>query len=153
MWKAAVRPFPLLQKRIVDGWAVLTKKKHAWSCRFKSTFHPDSFSFHFSFGCKLLGYVSRAVRSSVSWNYTKRTNPMSWENKNIHHQRPEQWTNWSISKSTNKLVLRGRVSQRRENHSGVKSSTVLRNKRGGGSAQSSHWVRDTCNKSTHSIVG
>ena len=37
--------------------------------------------------------------------------------------------------------LRDRVSQRREEHSGVKSSTV--HKKG----QSSHWVRNTCEKS------
>ena len=32
------------------------------------------------FGCQLLGYVSRAVRPSVSYNYTKRTIiPRSWK--------------------------------------------------------------------------
>ena len=41
--------------------------------------------------------------------------------------------------SENELFFRDRVSQRREEHSGVKSSTVHK-KEGRNSAQSSHWV-------------
>ena len=44
-----------------------------------SKFHGKLWQLYIFFVCKLLGYVSRAVRPSVSWSYTKRTNPMSWE--------------------------------------------------------------------------
>ena len=56
---------------------------------------------------------------------------MSWEKQNIHHQKADQWTNWS-NEPTNKFVLRGRESQRRENQF---------HRRALGSAQSSQGSR------------
>ena len=64
----------------------------SWGCRTWRRFNrADTESFvkfalvpSLFFVCKLLGYVSRAFRPSVSWSYTKRTNPMSWKTKNIH---------------------------------------------------------------------
>ena len=66
-----------------------------------------------------------------------------------------QWTDkkhWSSTKLKasnqsnkliNKLILRDRVSQRRENYFGVKSPTVRKKRR---STQSSRWVSNTCDK-------
>ena len=61
----------------------------SWGCRTWRRFNrADTESFvkfalvpSLFFVCKLLGYVSRAFRPSVSWSYAKRTNPMSWKTK------------------------------------------------------------------------
>ena len=71
------------------------------------------------FGCQLPGYVSRAVRASVSYNNTKRTIPRSWKaTKTFTIIGQNNETNES-NKFENKGILRGRVRQRREIHSGV----------------------------------
>ena len=72
-----------------------------------------------SFVCELLGYLSRAGRPSASWSYTKRTR----KNKSTFSMASskEDVRNKQIRKQ---ISLRDRVSQRRETHSGVKSSTV-----------------------------
>ena len=75
---------------------------------------------------------------------------MSWERQKTFIFKGE--TNERINQIHHKIFLLGRVSQRREDLSGIKSSTV-HYRRGGRSAQSNHSVRDTCDKSAHSIVG
>ena len=74
------------------------------------------------FFCLLLGYVSRAVRPSVSWYYTKRTNPKSWERQK--HSSLKTTPMNELVKQIQQINPPSQVSQRREDHSGVKSSTV-----------------------------
>ena len=74
------------------------------------------------FFCLLLGYVSRAVRPSVSWYYPKRTNPKSWERQK--HSSLKATPMNELIKQIQQINPPSQVSQRREDHSGVKSSTV-----------------------------
>ena len=55
--------------------------KHLWSRERKSSIGSRRMlrKKPFFFGCQLLGYVSRAVRPSVSYNNAKRTIPRSWK--------------------------------------------------------------------------
>ena len=96
------------------------------------------------FGCQLLGYVSRAVRPSVSYNNAKRTIPIREKQQKHSRSLAKTMKRINRTKFENKLILRGRVRQRRKCRSGVKSSMVHKKK--GGSAQRSHWVRDTGDK-------
>ena len=75
----------------------------------------------FFFGCQLLGYVSPAVRPSVSYNNAKRTIPVRENNKNVYDHWPKQWN--ELIKQIRKQINPPRKSaSRRESRSGVKSS-------------------------------
>ena len=103
--------------------------------------------------CQLLGYVSRAVRPSVSYNDAKRTIPI--REKQQKHSRSNQ-----SNKFENKLILRGRVRQRRESRSGVKSSIVHKERRIGAEKplgsryrrQEAHSIREKEAPMTQSIT-
>ena len=98
--------------------------------------------------CELLGYVSRAVRPSVSWSYTKRTNPTSWEKTKSTFSMASSKESVRNKQIRKQISLRDRMSQRREDHSGVKSSTVHKKEE-----EFRHRAvigcRDTCDKSAH----
>ena len=98
--------------------------------------------------CELLGYVSRAVRPSVSWFYTKRTNPTSWEKTKSTFSMANSKESVRNKQIRKQISLRDRVSQRREDPSGIKSSTVHK-KEEEFRRSAVIGCRDTCDKSAH----
>lgn len=94
------------------------------------------------FGCQLLGYMSRTVRSSVSYNNAKRTNPVREKEQNICDHWPQG----------NELIKQIRKQMNPPKKSASETREPLRShvingaQKKGGSAQRSHWVRDTGDK-------
>ena len=74
-------------------------------------------------------------------------NKVVYKSKNIQFQWPDQRKRELVKQIQEGIILRNRVSQRREDHSGVKSLTVHKKERRK-LAQSSYWVY-TCDKSAH----
>ena len=94
------------------------------------------------FVCELLGYVSRAVRPSVSWSYTKRTIQNREKKQKNQFQWSDQRKTNSSNKFENKLASAPRSSEsktRRPFRSQVIHRRCTRSRRGIGAER--HWAR------------
>ena len=119
-------------------------QKFSLQCATLPEGHPQFF-----FVCKLLGTCPGpfALQSADP----ARNGQIQSREKRQKHSVSKARTMNELNKQIRKQIsLRGRVSQRRKDHSGVKSSIdgALEVEE---SAPSSHWVRDTCDKSAHPI--
>ena len=96
------------------------------------------------FGCQLLGYVSRAVRPSVSYNDAKRTIPV--REKQQKHSRSLAKTMKRINQTNSKTNYSPPRKSASETREPFRSQVINGAQKKGGSAQRSHWVRDTGDK-------
>ena len=120
---------PSNQPSILSNTSILRNQKQSFEYYTSTPLKTQEFSSVLFFVCELLGYLSRAVRPSVSWSYTKRTiqNREKRQKHSVSMARPKK--NELIKQILKQINLRGRVNQRREHHSGVKSSTGTRSRR------------------------